>query len=221
MWQGELYAHVCTRLVASQVFLAWWLIVVFISRSPSPSSCCISIRQLTIHTSFKPGHKSPRAEEDQHTWMMYSDLECGVCYRIFNAGRRCPRELRCRHSFCESCLLALSRPPADRSIVCPLCRHATSIPEDGRLRAELRVDEGVLERLLAAGLLDRAEDKTEEGEEVTLPESPAEDSDSLAASRGGRLRRSWKKVWRKISGKNSPQSSDESMTTGGGRYQTF
>ncbi|XP_041635596.1 E3 ubiquitin-protein ligase-like [Cheilinus undulatus] len=163
---------------------------------------------------------------------MYSELECGICYRIYNAGRRCPRELHCKHSFCESCLLALSRAPprggagdearlgADRSIVCPLCRHTTSIPGDRRIRVELRVDEDVLERLLAVGVLDREdeddqEEEEEEGrvlegsddnEERTLPGTTAEESNSSPGSRGGRLRRSWSKVWRTISGRSSRQN---------------
>ncbi|XP_060887472.1 E3 ubiquitin-protein ligase-like [Labrus mixtus] len=168
---------------------------------------------------------------------MYSELECGICYQTYNAGRRCPRELQCKHSFCENCLLALSRPlqggsgddeearlGADKSIVCPLCRHATSIHGDRRLRVELRVDERVLERLLIAGVLDREDDddqeeeEEEEGkegvvqdgcdvtEEGTLPDNPAEEGDSSPGSRGGRLRRSWSKVWRKISGKQSRQN---------------
>nr|XP_020484900.1 E3 ubiquitin-protein ligase RNF186-like [Labrus bergylta] len=109
---------------------------------------------------------------------MYSELECGICYQTYNAGRRCPRELQCKHSFCENCLLALSRPPqggpdddgttarlgADKSIVCPLCRHVTSIHGDRRLRVELRVDERVLERLLTAGVLDREDDDDQEEE---------------------------------------------------------
>lgn len=159
---------------------------------------------------------------------MYSELECGVCYRTYNAGRRCPRELQCKHSFCESCLLALSRPlgadegrlGADRSIVCPLCRHVTSMSEEGSvdLRVKLRVDEFVLERLIAAGVLDQEGDDPEEedgghvqdgNEEATLPETPGEESESFAGSRGGGLRRSWRKVWRKISGKSSRQRGGE------------
>ncbi|XP_076581399.1 RING finger protein 227 [Chaetodon auriga] len=158
---------------------------------------------------------------------MYSELECGICYRTYNAGGRCPRELQCKHSFCESCLLALSRPQgpdearlgADRSIVCPLCRHTTSISGDGKVRAELRVDECVLERLLAAGVLDQEEDEPEEdgcddGEGAMHPETPAEGSDSLAGSRGGRLRVTWRKVWRTISGKSSRQRGGENCMTG-------
>ncbi|XP_040886706.1 E3 ubiquitin-protein ligase-like isoform X2 [Toxotes jaculatrix] len=164
---------------------------------------------------------------------MYSELECGVCYRTYNAGRRCPRELHCKHSFCESCLLALSRPlghdeghlGADRLIACPLCRQTTTISNEEKMRAELRVDECVLEQLLAAGVLDQEDDddpeeadgQVQDGcddeEGATLPETPAEESDSSAVSGGGRLRRSWKKVWRKISGKNLRQSDRENCMT--------
>ncbi|XP_070710964.1 RING finger protein 227 [Pempheris klunzingeri] len=145
---------------------------------------------------------------------MYSDLECGICYRVYNAGRRCPRELHCKHSFCEGCLLTLSRPPgrdegrlgADRLIVCPLCRHTTSISGEGAVRSQLMVDECALERLLAAGVLDREEDPEDEDvcddtERPTPPESPAEESDSFSASGFGRHRGRWRKVWRKICGK--------------------
>lgn len=161
---------------------------------------------------------------------MFSDLECGICCWTFNSGLRCPRELHCKHTFCERCLLALSRPlepeeerlEADRRvIVCPLCRHTTSISGKGKVRAELRVDEGVLERLLASGVLDREEeeDDPEEEEEESqdgcddteeIPETQAEESDLSPGSRGGRLRRSCRKVWRIISGKSSPRRGRES-----------
>lgn len=161
---------------------------------------------------------------------MFSELECGICYRTYNAGRRCPRELQCKHSFCQSCLLALSRQPgpeeahpgADRLIVCPLCRQTTSISAVEKVRAELKVDECILERLLTAGVLDREEEEEEEDQEegecgcddddqgATLPDAPAEESDSSAGSRGGRFRRSWKKVWRNVMGKSSPQNGGES-----------
>ncbi|XP_044040730.1 E3 ubiquitin-protein ligase-like [Siniperca chuatsi] len=158
---------------------------------------------------------------------MYTELECGICYLTYNAGRRCPRELHCKHSFCESCLLALSRAlgpdetrlGSDRSIMCPLCRHTTSISGEGKVGAELRVDECVLKRLLAAGILDQEEEEEEDGhvqvgnEEATLPETPAEEGDSFPGSRGGRLRRSWSKFWRKICGKSTGQRGRENYMT--------
>lgn len=150
---------------------------------------------------------------------MYSELECGICYQTYNAGWRCPRELHCKHSFCESCLLLLSGPlgsgeaplGADRLIVCPLCRQTTCISAGRKMRAELRVDECVLERLLTAGVNQEDEedkDREEEGdgqvqdscEDGEQESSPAEESDSSAVTRGGALRRSWRKVWRKIRG---------------------
>uniref|UniRef100_UPI003AAE8C0D RING finger protein 227 n=1 Tax=Centroberyx gerrardi TaxID=166262 RepID=UPI003AAE8C0D len=154
---------------------------------------------------------------------MYSELECGICYQSYNAGRRCPRELHCKHSFCESCLLALCRPQGpeagpgqEKLIVCPLCRDITSISGEGTMRAALRVDECVLERLVAAGVLE--EEEEDEGEDAkdcdcerTLPESQAEESESSPGSRGGRLRRSWKRVWGKM---NRQRGGVHCMTNG-------
>ncbi|XP_034531865.1 RING finger protein 227 [Notolabrus celidotus] len=155
---------------------------------------------------------------------MYSEIECGICFRTYNTGWRCPRELDCKHSFCETCLLALSRPAdearleADRSILCPLCRLTTIIPEERTIKTGLKVDESVLEQLIDAGVLDRddEDDQWEEErrvpgscddhEEGTPPDTPAEEGDSSPGSRGGRIRRSWTKVWKKISGKNSPRN---------------
>ncbi|KAM7377276.1 hypothetical protein PAMA_013870 [Pampus argenteus] len=148
---------------------------------------------------------------------MFSELECGICYRTFNAGLRCPRELHCKHSFCHSCLRALSRPhrPEEErlgaAIVCPLCRHTSSI--SGEIREELRMDESVLERLLAEGVLDREDDPEEEEEteddgqvQGGCDETDAEESDSSVGSSGGKLRRSWRKIWRKISGKRGGET---------------
>ncbi|XP_028998588.1 E3 ubiquitin-protein ligase-like [Betta splendens] len=162
---------------------------------------------------------------------MCSELECGVCYLTFNAGRRCPRELHCKHSFCESCLLALARPGGageGRSIVCPLCRRTTSISGERRMRAELRVDEGVLQRLLAAGVLERedgeevdreAEEedartrcRCEEEEHAAPGEASDEEGVAPAAISGGALRRSLRKVWKKISGNGARPRGENCMT---------
>ncbi|XP_068611710.1 E3 ubiquitin-protein ligase-like [Brachionichthys hirsutus] len=156
---------------------------------------------------------------------MFSELECGICYRAYNAGRRCPRELRCKHSFCESCLLTLSRPRGpgdsglgvDGAIVCPLCRHATAIPGEGGVRAELPVDESVLERLLLDGPPDEEEEGGEGGldeDEAPLPGSPGEEEESLAGSGGRRLRRTGRKVWKMISGRSPGQRGGENGITG-------
>uniref|UniRef100_A0A8C6TE51 Si:ch73-335l21.4 n=1 Tax=Neogobius melanostomus TaxID=47308 RepID=A0A8C6TE51_9GOBI len=162
---------------------------------------------------------------------MCTELECAICYLTYNAGRRCPRELQCKHTFCESCLLALSRALAltdahhgpDRAIVCPLCRHITSISAEGKIRVELRVDESAMEQLLVTGVLlepeeaepeqpeepDGSQDTDEDG---TPSESAAEDSDLSEGNSRGRLRRSMRKVWQKISGKNARQTQENNLT---------
>ncbi|KAJ4948229.1 hypothetical protein JOQ06_019765 [Pogonophryne albipinna] len=152
---------------------------------------------------------------------MCTEQECGICYRTYNTGRRCPRELHCRHSFCESCLLALSRPQGP--IVCPLCRQTTSI--SGTLRAELRVDECVLERLISSGVLDQEDEEDDNPEEEVcpgldacddadeFPETPAEEGNASTGSRGRGLRRSFRKVWRLFNGKRSRQRGGENCMT--------
>lgn len=153
---------------------------------------------------------------------MCSELECGVCYRTFNAGRRCPRELHCKHSFCESCLRALARPgePAGtegRSIICPLCRQITPVSAERKMRAELRVDEGVLDRLLAAGVLDREEEREDE-EDGQSPDPREEDEQSAsversvspAATTDGSLRGALRTFWKRISGKRRRRGGRES-----------
>ncbi|KAK5848321.1 hypothetical protein PBY51_005946 [Eleginops maclovinus] len=148
---------------------------------------------------------------------MCSEQECRVCYRTYNAGRRCPRELHCKHSFCESCLLALSRPQGP--IVCPLCRQTTSV--SGTLRSELRVDESVMERLISSGVLDQEEEHDNPEEDdcpgcydtEEFPETQAEESDASPGSRGRVLRRSFRKVWRLFIGKSSPRRGGENCMT--------
>ncbi|KAJ3585263.1 hypothetical protein NHX12_013984 [Muraenolepis orangiensis] len=137
--------------------------------------------------------------------MCSEDLECGICCEPYDAARHCPRELRCGHSFCESCLGAL-RGRGD-VIACPLCRRTTRVPAAGvRLRAALRVDEGVWERMVSAGVLPAEDRNTDDDDETPEPSCRGDGGgdDSLSLSRGGRFRLSWKKVWRKIVG-SGPQ----------------
>lgn len=78
------------------------------------------------------------------------------------------------------------------------------------MRAALQVDECVFERMVAAGVLGSADDNiddvddddsmTDEENGETLPESLVEESDSSSVSRGGKFRRSLKRVWGKITG---------------------
>ncbi|KAL0970292.1 hypothetical protein UPYG_G00239960 [Umbra pygmaea] len=147
---------------------------------------------------------------------MCLELECGICYQIYNTGRRCPRELQCKHSFCESCLLTISRPSVseiestkecsqqDKTIVCPLCRHPTSV--SGKLKTALRVDESVLEKLLASGVDEAMTDEEaedDEGEYTTSLENTSEEMDTSSGSRSGRIRLSLKRFWGKLTGRHT------------------
>lgn len=87
------------------------------------------------------------------------------------------------------------------------------------MRAELRVDECVLERLLVTGVLGQEDeedkDREEEGgccEDGEEAAPGAEESDSSAVTGGGALRRTWRKVWRKISGNGARQRRGESKS---------
>ncbi|XP_006627390.1 RING finger protein 227 [Lepisosteus oculatus] len=160
---------------------------------------------------------------------MCTELECGICYRAYSTGRRCPRELSCRHTFCERCLFTLALSPKHLSvedetrredprcdtaiIVCPLCRRSTSVSSPSGVRRELRVDEAVLERMEVAGVLhgydgqSDGEDAEEEGASDAPPErdpcgTAGEESDA-PLSRKGKLWRSIKRFWKKCAGTSS------------------
>ncbi|KAK6292057.1 E3 ubiquitin-protein ligase-like [Coregonus clupeaformis] len=152
---------------------------------------------------------------------MCSELECRICYRSYNTGRRCPRELQCKHSFCEHCLVILSRSSVcevesekecsrqDKTIVCPLCRYPTSV--SGKVRAALPVDESVLECMVVSGVLEESmtddeedsEGKEEDDHNETPHENSAEERDSSSGSRGGRFRRSLRRIWGKFTGNHA------------------
>lgn len=163
-----------------------------------------------LHNFIETGVEQPHtATTTTHTGSgMNSDLECGVCYQLFNAGHRSPRELHCKHTFCERCLRALLTPRG--LILCPLCRHPTPVSQESRVTTDLRVDEGAMERLMVAGLLDQSgeDDEAEEGRTALPGETHQGGVEASSGSRGGRLRQSWRKVWRRISGKNCQRGED-------------
>ncbi|XP_048885515.1 E3 ubiquitin-protein ligase-like [Brienomyrus brachyistius] len=127
---------------------------------------------------------------------MSSELECGICYQSYNTGRRLPRELGCRHTFCESCLSAIVRQsacPAEAcTIICPLCRHSTPIPASGDLRQALRVDEGLLGQTLEAGFLEDESDSDGKPEPDLFSPNPA--SDPAPRTRKGKMWRSLRRI---------------------------
>ncbi|XP_043101225.1 E3 ubiquitin-protein ligase-like [Puntigrus tetrazona] len=102
---------------------------------------------------------------------MFPETECGICYRTYNLGRRCPRQLGCKHTFCENCLVTLwrSAESPEPRIVCPLCRHSTPMSE-ARIQETLPVDEDIFERVVSAGC---AEECAEDDEDAEEPEGDA------------------------------------------------
>lgn len=149
---------------------------------------------------------------------MCSELECGICYRMYNTGRRSPKELSCGHTFCERCLVTLSRPstpqniarPGDVTIVCPLCRSSSSVPGIEGVRLGLRLDECVLGRILAARVLDSgsAEDSESEDEDNEDVEKirGMQGSTAPPRTRKGKLWRSMKRFCGRFAGNSDHDS---------------
>ncbi|XP_059381442.1 E3 ubiquitin-protein ligase RNF182-like [Carassius carassius] len=134
---------------------------------------------------------------------MFPETECGICYRIYNLGRRCPRQLSCKHSFCESCLVTLwrSAESPEPRLMCPLCRHSTSLAED-KIQESLPVDEDIFERLVTAGC---AEDYAEDDEDTEEPKQdtvipPKEDVSPSPRSRKRRLMKCIRRLCQKFTG---------------------
>uniref|UniRef100_F7F897 RING-type E3 ubiquitin transferase n=1 Tax=Monodelphis domestica TaxID=13616 RepID=F7F897_MONDO len=73
------------------------------------------------------------------------DLECLVCCNRYTYNRL-PKMLTCQHTFCAVCLKLLLTIQGDSwTIICPLCRKATSVP--GGLICSLRDQAEVVGKL--------------------------------------------------------------------------
>lgn len=70
--------------------------------------------------------------------------ECPVCWNPFNNTFHTPKVLDCCHSFCVECLAHLSLvTPAQRHLLCPLCRQPT-ILASGQPVTDLPTDTAIL-----------------------------------------------------------------------------
>ncbi|XP_036914964.1 E3 ubiquitin-protein ligase RNF183 isoform X1 [Sturnira hondurensis] len=73
--------------------------------------------------------------------------ECPVCWNPFNNTFHTPKVLDCCHSFCVECLAHLSLvTPAQRQLLCPLCRQPTVLAS-GQPVTDLPTDTAVLSLL--------------------------------------------------------------------------
>ncbi|XP_051945283.1 E3 ubiquitin-protein ligase-like [Xyrauchen texanus] len=144
---------------------------------------------------------------------MLLETECGICYRTFNVGRRCPRQLICKHTFCESCLVTLAQSvegPEPR-LLCPLCRHSTPLSE-ARIKDNLPVDEDIFERLVSASCLEECTDDDEDTEEPDQDApSPRKTDSPPPRSPSGRLMRSIRRLCKKLTGESRNCMTDDDL----------
>lgn len=56
------------------------------------------------------------------------DLRCPMCCEIFQTPKLLPM---CAHSFCEACLMKMADYNKNQTLLCPVCRKPSSIPDNG------------------------------------------------------------------------------------------
>ncbi|XP_051893441.1 RING finger protein 225 [Pristis pectinata] len=60
------------------------------------------------------------------------DLECAICFSIYNNVFRAPKLLVCGHTFCLECLARMNmKSHVAEAIQCPICRRLTIVPKEG------------------------------------------------------------------------------------------
>ncbi|KAF7706495.1 E3 ubiquitin-protein ligase-like [Silurus meridionalis] len=148
---------------------------------------------------------------------MLSELECGICYRFFDTGRRCPRQLGCKHRFCESCLVTLvgcgsEDPQSGSQIICAFCRHATHVDAEKAIDS-LPVDEDILDRLEQEGVLEESTSEGEDDEETKTETTSLDKEDHPPRTRRGKMWRSIKRFYKKVKSPNQEDciTNDEMM----------
>ncbi|KAK5889629.1 hypothetical protein CesoFtcFv8_015619 [Champsocephalus esox] len=60
-----------------------------------------------------------------------SQLECAICCDPYDNIFKTPKQLDCSHTFCLECLSRLAFVSLSLHLLCPFCRHPTTLPEQG------------------------------------------------------------------------------------------
>ncbi|XP_061094954.1 E3 ubiquitin-protein ligase RNF182-like [Conger conger] len=68
-----------------------------------------------------------QALEDTLSNASTEELECKICYRLYNLGARRPKVLGCCHRLCAKCLSKMAGlvEVPQQSLACPFCRYPT------------------------------------------------------------------------------------------------
>ena len=98
------------------------------------AACCLwRIKQLTSRVAAPAAGTPPPHPSAELVCRLYSALECSICMDKYQASAHgcTPRQLKCGHSFCESCLnTMMMRTPAGKAgktLACPSCREETVV----------------------------------------------------------------------------------------------
>ncbi|XP_033936155.1 RING finger protein 223-like, partial [Pseudochaenichthys georgianus] len=60
-----------------------------------------------------------------------SQLECAICCDPYDNIFKTPKRLDCTHTFCLECLSRLMFVSLSLHLLCPFCRHPTTLTEQG------------------------------------------------------------------------------------------
>lgn len=120
-----------------------------------------------------------KVPEDTLSSVSMEELECKICYRLYNLGARRPKVLGCCHRLCAKCLskmAGLVEAPLE-SLACPFCRYPTYLT--GEAAAVLPDDHNIVKALALRG---RRKRDTKSNELLLSPAGLSSTASSSSAS---------------------------------------